>query len=62
MWYMYIIECENKMLYTGITNDLERRFDEHRYKKSHFTKYNRPLRIAYQETYPGKEEAAKREK
>lgn len=25
MWYLYILECEDKSLYTGITNSLEKR-------------------------------------
>ncbi len=62
MWYLYIVECENKTLYTGITNDLQRRFSEHKYKKSHFTKYNYPVKIVYQESFQMKEDAAKREK
>ena len=28
-WWVYIIQCRNKSLYTGITTDVERRFDEH---------------------------------
>jgi len=49
------------MLYTGITNDLKRRFDEHKHQKSHFTKHNLPIRILYKEEFSTKEEAAKRE-
>lgn len=29
MYYVYIIKCEGDLLYTGITNDVERRMDEH---------------------------------
>ena len=29
MWYIYIIECKNNTLYTGITTDIDRRFKEH---------------------------------
>lgn len=32
-WTVYIIRCSDDSLYTGITTELERRFDEHRCKK-----------------------------
>ncbi len=28
-WVLYLLECESGALYTGITTDLERRFNEH---------------------------------
>ncbi len=33
-WFVYVIEAENGYLYTGITTDLKRRFEEHREKKT----------------------------
>lgn len=30
MYYIYIIRCKDNTLYTGITTDLERRFNEHK--------------------------------
>lgn len=32
-YYIYIIECENGSLYTGITTDINRRFEEHKGKR-----------------------------
>jgi len=61
MWYVYILECRNKAFYTGITNDLERRFKEHYKKTSHYTSYNPPVRIVYKEPYETKSLALKRE-
>ena len=29
MYYVYILECKDKSLYTGITTDVQRRFKEH---------------------------------
>jgi len=29
MWILYLLECESGAYYTGITTDLERRFNEH---------------------------------
>ena len=38
MWYVYIIECQDGKLYTGLTNNVERRLQEHKHKGSHFTR------------------------
>ncbi|MBM3249971.1 MAG: GIY-YIG nuclease family protein [Candidatus Omnitrophica bacterium] len=62
MWYVYIAECHDKALYTGITDNLERRFNEHRQSKGgHYTAYNRPQRILYKEPFEDKLEAESRE-
>ncbi len=62
MWYVYILECDDQSLYTGITNDLVRRFEEHSQGKGgHFTKAFGAVRIVYQEEYLTKQEALKRE-
>ena len=47
-WYVYILECENGSYYTGITDDMARRFAEHRKgtARSKFTRSFRPIRIA----------------
>ena len=29
LWHLYLLECEDGSLYTGITTDVERRFAEH---------------------------------
>ena len=52
LYYVYILECSDKFLYTGITNNMERRFVEHQkgLNKSCFTFKRRPLElIFYQE-------------
>ena len=37
-WYVYILECKDQSLYTGITDNLKRRFKEHKSGKgSKFT-------------------------
>jgi putative endonuclease len=61
VWYVYILECKNKTLYTGITNDLERRLKDHCKKTTHYTSYNPPLRVVFKEPYSTRSEAAKRE-
>jgi predicted GIY-YIG superfamily endonuclease len=62
MYYVYILECSNKALYTGITTDIDRRFAEHRAGEGgHYTNSNRPVRIRYHEIYATRSEATKRE-
>ncbi len=60
-WCVYILECKNKSLYTGITTNLERRFREHLKKSAHYTSYNPPIKIVYQEMVDTKSYALKRE-
>lgn len=39
MYYIYMLRCKDKSLYTGITNDLERRMNEHFGKSEKCAKY-----------------------
>ncbi len=61
MWYVYILECKDKSLYTGITNDLERRYKEHLKKTTHYTCYNPPEKLLYKELYHTRSQALNRE-
>ena len=61
MWYVFIIECQDGKLYTGITEDLKRRLAEHAHKGSHFTSYNQIKELKYSEESPNRLEAEKRE-
>jgi len=59
-WIVYILECADKSLYTGITKDLERRLDEHLTGRgAKYTKTRRPLKVRYAE-YRGTKGAALR--
>jgi len=62
-WVVYIIETESGKLYTGITNDLERRFSEHRAGKkgARYFRLSKPQKIVYQERCASRSEASKRE-
>jgi putative endonuclease len=45
-WFVYLLECENDKIYTGITTDVQRRFDEHlKGTGAKFTRSNPPLQI-----------------
>lgn len=46
-WHVYLIECADGSLYTGITTDVERRFLAHLAGKgARYTRSHKPLRIA----------------
>ena len=62
MWYVYILLCDVETFYTGITNNLKKRIEEHKNKKSFFTKKFSRLEPVYYEKFIGKSVAAKREK
>ena len=62
MWFVYILICRNDDLYTGITNNLQRRFNEHKSGKGgHFTRSFGAEKILYSEEYANKSSALKRE-
>lgn len=62
-WKIYIIETESGQFYTGITTDLERRFSEHRNKKTRakFFSISAPKKIVYIEEAENRSLATKRE-
>lgn len=62
MYFLYILECEGGVLYTGITTDVERRFNEHKAGiGARFTRAHEAMRIAYTEEYADRSSALKRE-
>ncbi len=62
MWVVYIVECADRSLYTGMTNDLEHRMAVHcAGKGAKYTKHRRPLILRYTETLDSKGTALRRE-
>ena len=62
MNYTYILRCADGTLYTGWTNDLDRRLAAHNAgKASKYTRVRLPVELAYFETFETKEEAMRRE-
>lgn len=62
MYFVYIIKCKDKSLYTGITTDLDRRFSEHKAGKGgHYTRAKGVLRVVYSEKHSDRSSASKRE-
>ena len=61
-WIVYILRCADGTLYTGITNDLERRMAEHEAGQgAKYTKGRGPFKLVYQETCRDRGLASKRE-
>ena len=53
IYYVYIVECNDKSYYTGVTNDIERRFWEHNNdeKKTAYTYNKRPVVLRYCQSF-----------
>lgn len=53
MHFTYILECADKTLYVGCTNDLEKRLRQHNGAKAgaHYTKIRRPVVLKYSERF-----------
>ena len=52
MYFLYILQCSDNSLYTGITTDIERRFQEHKSKNGgHYTSSRSVEKIVYTEKY-----------
>ena len=61
-WYVYVIECESGAWYTGITNDLEKRFQAHAAGKgAKFMRMDKPKSIVAAKECSTKSEALKSE-
>ena len=63
MYYVYIVQCADDTLYTGIATELERRVLEHNEsdKGAKYTRVRRPVNLVYSEEYPDRSTASKRE-
>lgn len=62
MYYIYLLECADDTIYTGITTDVLRRFKEHQSgKAARYTRVHKPTRILYTEKHPDRSSALKRE-
>ena len=58
----YILKCSDGTLYTGWTNNLEKRLREHnRGQGAKYTRGRRPVELVYAEEYETKREAMQRE-
>ncbi|MBI3811115.1 MAG: GIY-YIG nuclease family protein [Nitrospirae bacterium] len=61
-WTFYILRCSDGSFYAGITNDLDRRLNQHRDgRASRYTRSRRPVSIIYRESCESRSHALKRE-
>lgn len=62
MYYVYLIQCKDKSIYTGITTDLKRRFKEHKNGVGgNYTRAHKVEKILYSEKHKTRSLASKRE-
>ena len=62
IWYLYILRCRDGTLYTGITTDVEKRFEAHCMGKgAKYTRGRGPLELVYREECGSHSQALKRE-
>lgn len=62
-YFVYILECNDKTLYTGITTDIQKRLHAHNTSTTgaKYTKARRPVRLLYAETCTNRSTALTRE-
>jgi len=62
MHYVYILQMSDGKLYSGYTNNLEQRFEQHNKGQVPSTKHKRPLKLIYFEGCIDQEDAIRRER
>ena len=62
-YFVYILECSDSTLYTGITKDIQKRLHEHNNTKkgAKYTKTRRPVKLLHVEELEDRSSASKRE-
>ncbi len=63
MWSVYILQCNDATLYTGVTNDIEARLHAHNHlvTGAKYTRVRRPVSLVYSEICKSRSLAQKRE-
>jgi putative endonuclease len=62
MYFVYLLQCVDRSIYTGITPDVEKRFREHENGTgAKYTRSHKPVKILYIESFATRSEAASRE-
>ncbi len=63
-YYVYMLKCNDNLIYTGVTNDIARRYEEHQQgrNKSSFTYKRRPVTLIWHEVFNDIEQAIAFEK
>jgi predicted GIY-YIG superfamily endonuclease len=62
MWYVYIVRCADRTLYTGVARDLNARIDVHNAGRgAKYTRARLPVKLIYQENAADRSAALRRE-
>ncbi|MBQ4818963.1 GIY-YIG nuclease family protein [Aquimarina sp. MMG016] len=53
LYYVYILQCSDGLTYTGVTNNIVRRLEEHQkgLNKNCFTYYRRPVKLIFHQEF-----------
>ena len=62
-WFLYVVECSDGTLYTGVTIDVTRRIREHNNpsRGAKYTRSRRPVNLVYHTDFPDRATACKAE-
>ena len=61
-WFVYMLRCSDGSIYTGVSNDVSARVEKHNQGKGAvYTSGRRPVCLIYQEQYPDRSSALRRE-
>lgn len=61
-WFIYMVECNDRTLYTGVTTDVARRVAEHNSPRAaKYTRARQPVQLVYSEPYDSRSAACARE-
>jgi len=63
MYYLYLLQCADKTLYTGITVDLGRRIREHNHSPlgAKYTRARRPMKLVFSRKFRNRSAASREE-
>lgn len=63
MYTLYLLQCADQTLYTGITVDLKRRIQEHNHSRlgAKYTRGRRPVKLVYSKKFRNRSSASKAE-
>lgn len=63
VWFVYIVQCADDTLYTGVAKNIDRRLHEHNHtaRGARYTRCRRPVRLVYNEPAVDRSQACRRE-
>ncbi len=61
-WFVYMLLCDQKIFYVGMTSNLDKRLNEHKSSYSKYTKKFSDIQLVYQEKQPTRVRAEQRER